>query len=88
MRRLQKEIYDLQKEEKVYLDGTELAMVMMAGVSMPRDKYSDLLRTLISDLKAQGPQIEPKVRLLYTGGHADNRHTRLRCPRERRRRSA
>ncbi|WP_290173139.1 2-hydroxyacyl-CoA dehydratase family protein [uncultured Parasutterella sp.] len=72
MRRLQKEIYDLQKEEKVYLDGTELAMVMMAGVSMPRDKYSDLLRTLISDLKAQGPQIEPKVRLLYTGGHADN----------------
>ena len=71
-RRLQKQIYEMQKGEKVYLNGTDLAMVMMAAVSMPREEYNALLLLLIDELKAQGPQIEPQVRLLYTGGHADS----------------
>lgn len=31
-----------------------------------------MMKDLIAALKANGPRIKPKVRLLYTGGHADN----------------
>ncbi len=72
-RRLQRELYEMQKGQKVYLTGSELIMVMLAGVSIPRDTYNNLLKDLIADLKAEGPQIDPKIRLLYTGGHADSK---------------
>ena len=31
-----------------------------------------MMKDLIAALKANGPRVKPKVRLLYTGGHADN----------------
>lgn len=62
----------MQKGEEVYLSGLELLMVMLAGVSLPRPKYNKMMKDLIAALKAVGPRIKPKVRLLYTGGHADN----------------
>ena len=71
-RRLQQEIYEMQKGEEVYLTGLELLMVMLAGVSLPRPEYNKMMKDLIAALKANGPRIKPKVRLLYTGGHADN----------------
>ena len=45
---------------------------MLAGVSLPRPEYNKMMKDLIAALKANGPRIKPKVRLLYTGGHADN----------------
>jgi benzoyl-CoA reductase subunit C len=71
-RRLQQEIYEMQKGEEVYLTGLELLMVMLAGVSLPRPEYNKMMKDLIAALKANGPRVKPKVRLLYTGGHADN----------------
>ena len=58
--------------EEVYLTGLELLMVMLAGVSLPRPEYNKMMKDLIAALKANGPRVKPKVRLLYTGGHADN----------------
>jgi benzoyl-CoA reductase/2-hydroxyglutaryl-CoA dehydratase subunit BcrC/BadD/HgdB len=71
-RRLQQELYDLQKGEAVYLKGSELMQVMLAANSMPRTRYNELLRELIDQLKANGETFTPAVRLIYTGGHADN----------------
>ncbi len=71
-RRLQREIYEMQKGEAVYLTGSELLMVMMAGISMPRETYNAMLEKLIAALKAGGPRVTPAIRLLYTGGHADS----------------
>ena len=71
-RRLQAELYEMQKGDEVYLKGSELIAVMMAGISMPLEDYNELLKELIAELKAQGPQYKPAIRLLYTGGHADS----------------
>ncbi len=71
-RRLQHELYEMQKGEKVYLTGSELLMVMLAGISLPKKRYNELLAKLVAELKEEGPTITPKVRLLYTGGHADS----------------
>lgn len=72
-RRLQAELYEMQKGESVYLRGSELIMIMLAGISMPLEEYNKLLKELIEELKEQGPKIKPEVRLLYTGGHADSK---------------
>lgn len=72
-RLLQQQIYALQKGPEVHLTGTELLLVMLAGVSMPREDYNQLLEELIAALKANHETMKPQVRLLYTGGHVDNR---------------
>ena len=71
-RRLQREVYDLQKGKAVYLTGTELLMVMLAGMSIPAEDYIELLKELLTELKAVGETFEPEVRLLFVGGHADS----------------
>lgn len=71
VRLLQRQLYEMQKGESVYLTGTELLMVMLAAVSMPRERYVELLEDLIAQLKANGPVATPKIRLMYAGGHID-----------------
>ena len=72
VRELQHQLYEMQKGEKVYLTGTELILVMLAGVSLPAEDYIELLTKLIAELKENDETFAPKVRLLYTGGHADS----------------
>lgn len=71
-RKLQQELYAMQKGDEVYLTGTELLMVMLAAISMPREEYNRLLENLIAKLKENGPRVKPSARLIYAGGHADN----------------
>lgn len=71
-RRLQQSVYALQKDDEVYLTGTELMMVMLAGKSMPAEDYNRLLAGLVRDLKANNEVMRPTVRILYAGGHADS----------------
>lgn len=70
-RRLQRELYAMQKGRRIALTGTELLLVMMAGKSLPVEDYNALLRELIASLKSCAETFEPGVRLLYMGAHAD-----------------
>lgn len=71
-RRLQREVYEMQKGDEVFLTGPELLQVMLAGISMPREDYNRLLASMIEELKAAGETFRPKIRLIYAGGHADS----------------
>ncbi len=71
-RRLQRELYALQKGKSVALTGTELLMVMLAGESMPIGDYVPLVRELLREIAESGETFTPKVRLLYMGGNADD----------------
>lgn len=73
IRRLQAELYEMQKGKQVYLTGTELMLVMIAGLSMPAEQYIAQLKELIAELKANGETFEPAIRLLFTGGHVDSK---------------
>ena len=68
-RRLQRELYALQKGKSVALTGTELLMVMLAGESMPIGDYVPLVRELLREIAESGETFTPKVRLLYMGGN-------------------
>lgn len=64
-RRLQQEIYEMQKGEEVYLTGLELLMVMLAGVSLPRPEYNKMMKDLIAALKPTAPEQTQSPSALY-----------------------
>ncbi len=70
-RRLQQQLYALQKGPDVKLTGAELLMVMLAGKSMPVEDYNRLLKEALGALSCR-PGTTPAVRLIYSGGHADS----------------
>ncbi len=72
-RRLQQRIYALQKGDQVALTGSELVMVMLAGLAMPKEDYNGLLRELLAELENSRETFHPGIRLLYMGGHVDNK---------------
>lgn len=65
-----RELYDLRKGDAVYLDGAEMAAVLTAGGSIPREQFNALLSELIAELKASGETVTPKARLMFLAGHA------------------
>ncbi len=70
-RRLVTELYDLRKGEDVYIDGAEIADVLMTIRSVPRKVGNDKMQALIDELKAGGETVRPKYRLMFATHHAD-----------------
>lgn len=71
-RRLIRELYGLQKGGKVYIKGSEVMKVVMAGMSMPKEEYNVKLAQLIDELKAAGPIDSDNVRVVFIGSALDN----------------
>lgn len=71
-RRLIRELYSLQKDGKVYIKGSEIMKVIMAGMSMPKEEYNKKLAALIDELKAAGPIESDNVRVVFIGSALDN----------------
>ena len=70
-RALVRELYELRRGEKILIDGTEIAAVLLAGCSIPRPEYNQLLRELIDSLRAADEGTIAKRRLLLACGHAN-----------------
>lgn len=67
-RALQKKIYELRKSENPPLTATEMATIMMAGVSMPKEQYIEDLKVLLGEINNQVPvKKDYKVRLMILG---------------------
>lgn len=70
-RRLQREIYELRKQDVPPITGAELLAVMVGGTTMPRKYYNELLQQLVAELKAVKTDApKPKARLMVVGGGA------------------
>lgn len=67
-RALQKKIYELRKAENPPLSATEMATIMMAGVSIPKEQYIEDLKVLLGELTSSAPvKKDYKVRLMILG---------------------
>ncbi|RMD83507.1 MAG: 2-hydroxyacyl-CoA dehydratase [Candidatus Dadabacteria bacterium] len=72
-RALQRELYALRKASRPPITGAEALAVMVAGTSMPRDRYNQLLEELIRDLKAGGEgNGDYRARLMIVGSELDD----------------
>ncbi|MEN6565206.1 MAG: 2-hydroxyacyl-CoA dehydratase family protein [Veillonellales bacterium] len=72
-RRLQRKIYDLKKLSVPPLGGADTMAIMLAATAMPRTRYNELLKGLLSELFKQTDNPSAgKKRLLYIGSHTDD----------------
>jgi len=71
-RSLQRSLYQLRKRERPPISGAELLSVMVAGTAMPKQRYNELLRTLLEELEARDGAGGYRARLLITGGILDD----------------
>jgi benzoyl-CoA reductase/2-hydroxyglutaryl-CoA dehydratase subunit BcrC/BadD/HgdB len=72
VRGLQKSIYELRKSDSPPITGTEALAVMVAGTAMPKERYRDLLKEFIEDLKHAEGNSGYKVRLMILGSELDD----------------
>jgi benzoyl-CoA reductase subunit C len=66
-RELLKRLYDLRKGEKPPISGAEALKVILAGYSLPRDRYNELLRQLLEELESREGISGYRARLMIAG---------------------
>jgi len=67
-RSLLRKLYELRQGEKPPLTGAEALSVVLAGTSIPRDQYNQLLRKLLEELSQREGISDYRARLLIAGG--------------------
>jgi benzoyl-CoA reductase subunit C len=72
-RYLQRELYDFRKADNPPISGAETVAVIVAGSSMPKEKYNADLKILLDELRGvKVPKVNYKARLMIVGpGHDD-----------------
>jgi bzd-type benzoyl-CoA reductase N subunit len=71
-RRLQKRLYELRKQEKPPITGTQALAVMVAGTAMPKERYNEMLKELIDELSGSEGPGDHRARLMIVGGILDD----------------
>ncbi|MFC1924805.1 2-hydroxyacyl-CoA dehydratase subunit D [Chloroflexota bacterium] len=67
-RSLLRKLYELRQGEKPPLTGTETLSVVLAGTSIPKDQYNQLLRRLLEELGQREGISDYRARLMIAGG--------------------
>ncbi len=71
-RRLIRELYELQKDGNMYVKGSDVLRVILACMSMPKERFNELLKGYIEELKEQGPIEQNDVRVVLIGSALDD----------------
>ncbi len=71
-RKLLKKIYELRKRDPPPITGTEMLNVTVAGVTIPRDKFNELLTQLLKDAEAKKDISNSKARIMIIGSMLDD----------------
>lgn len=71
-RRLLKQIYELRKVDNPPITGGQMIAVVVAGTAIPRDKYNEMLKELLEDLKGAEGIKDHRARLMVLGGILDD----------------
>ena len=71
-RSLQRELYNLRRHKYPPITGAQTLAVMVAGTSMPKEKYNLYLRELINELQKESNSNTYKARLMVVGPSMDD----------------
>jgi len=72
-RSLLRQLYDLRKGKNPLLTGAEALSIIVAGFSLPKNKYNELLRQLLAELEEREGISDYRARLMIAGsGGCDN----------------
>lgn len=71
-RRLQRHLFELRTKKSPPITGADALSIMVAGFSMPKDQYNQLLKELLDELGEGGSGDIPSSRLMLIGGEIDD----------------
>jgi bzd-type benzoyl-CoA reductase N subunit len=71
-RRLLKQLYELRARNQPLITGAETLKIIIASVSMPREKYNQLLKQLIEEIKNNKGITDYRARLMLVGSVNDD----------------
>jgi len=71
-RRLQRKLYELRKAANPPISGADTLAVIVAGTAMPKQKYNDLLRALLTELRDTEGISGHRARLMIVGSILDD----------------
>jgi benzoyl-CoA reductase subunit C len=66
-RALLRQLYQLRRGEPPLLSGSEICEAVKAGLVMPREEHTELLRRLLAEVRERSPDPRPRIRLLLSG---------------------
>jgi bzd-type benzoyl-CoA reductase N subunit len=72
VRALQKRLYELRKDDKPPINGTETLAVMVAGTAIPKQRNKELLQELLGELSGSKRSGDYRARLMIVGGELDD----------------
>jgi benzoyl-CoA reductase subunit C len=71
-RRLLRQLYELRKQDNPPITGAEALAVVVASTAMPRERFNQMLKELLQDLKGADGIKDYRARLMITGGILDD----------------
>jgi len=72
-RHLLRDLYELRKSDSPPISGAETLNVVLAGNSLPKDRYNQMLRELLDELRQRKGIVKYRARLMIAGsGGCDN----------------
>lgn len=72
-RHLLRDLYELRKSDSPPISGAETLSVVLAGNSLPKDRYNQMLRKLLDELRKRKGLAKYRARLMIAGsGGCDN----------------
>lgn len=71
-KRLVKELYELRKMDEVPISGTDALKIVLSAGLMPRDRFNELLREGLEEIKEQKKITDYKARIMVGGSELDN----------------
>jgi benzoyl-CoA reductase subunit C len=71
-RHLQRQLYELRKAEDPPISGADTLAVIVAGTAMPKERYNDMLRDLLAELRDAEGIVDYRARLMVLGSILDD----------------
>ncbi len=71
-RRLLRQLYELRKQDNPPVTGAEALAVVVASTAMPRERFNQMLKELLQDLKGVEGIKDYRARLMIMGGILDD----------------
>jgi benzoyl-CoA reductase subunit C len=71
-RSLLKELYMLRKQDKPSITGTDVMHIILAGVSMPKDQFNELLSQQLKEIDSIEGNTDHRARIMVIGSMLDD----------------
>jgi len=71
-RELMQQLYALREHERPPVTGAEMLEIVKAATRMPRERFNELLESLLAEIESTGREITKRRRLMVIGGELQN----------------